>query len=341
MQYLKKNLPKPIKESFVRDLYYTCLFSIGLFKNFLYDFIRFYKYSATNNLYETKLRHQGRLIAHYHQIEKGLSLKEPRPGFGKEVIRHLVQILSSYQDKYGLDEVGQISLNVLFSYYNFNLENGIKDQILYDKLLSIRDKYPNNYILDSSGGGVLPIKKSDLEKWSSIDFKSFLNCRYSIRNFSDQEVELSLLKNAVSMAIKTPSVCNRQTWKVYVFSDKSKIEKILRWQTGNRGFGDSASKILIVTSDLNYFVGEAERHQCYIDGGLFAMTLVYSLHSLGLGTCCLNWSVTSERDLGLKKDADIPNSESVIMMIAVGHLPDEFNVAASPRRSTSEILIER
>ena len=71
------------------------------------------------------------------------------------------------------------------------------------------------------------------------------------------------------------------------------------------------------------------------------MSLIYALHSLGLGTCCLNWSVTRERDLALRKDAKIDHSESIIMMIAVGNLPDNFSVANSSRKPVEEILVLR
>jgi nitroreductase len=159
-----------------------------------------------------------------------------------------------------------------------------------------------------------------------------------VRQFSDTPVDDDLIENAVSMAIKTPSVCNRQTWKVYACSDQDQKNRLLKHQNGNRGFGPMAGQILIVTSDLNLFVGAAERNQSFIDGGLFSMSLIYALHSLGLGTCCLNWSVTMERDKALRHEAGIDDSESIIMLIAVGHLPDTLSVACSPRRKTEEVL---
>ena len=67
------------------------------------------------------------------------------------------------------------------------------------------------------------------------------------------------------------------------------------------------------------------------------MSLIYSLHSLGLGTCCLNWSVEKETDAQLRKITNIPASENIIMLIAVGHLPDEFEVAISQRLPLDEV----
>ncbi|EAZ90593.1 nitroreductase family protein [Crocosphaera chwakensis] len=141
------------------------------------------------------------------------------------------------------------------------------------------------------------------------------------------------------MAQKTPSVCNRQSSKVYVFSRDEDKQKILSYQNGNRGFGEQASKVLIVTSNMEHFTSIGERNQCWIDGGMYAMSLVYALHSLGLGTCCLNWSVECRVDKQLREVAEISDSEAVIMMIAVGHLTDELKVAQSPRKKIEDVLI--
>jgi nitroreductase len=109
---------------------------------------------------------------------------------------------------------------------------------------------------------------------------------------------------------------------------------------GNSGFGHKVKTLLMVTVDRQCFFTEAERNQCWIDGGLFAMSLVYGLHSLGLGSCCLNWSVTRERDKLLKKVTGLKESDAVIMMIAVGHLKEEFNVATSARKSLNHFLVK-
>ena len=114
---------------------------------------------------------------------------------------------------------------------------------------------------------------------------------------------------------------------------------MLSYQNGNRGFGDKASHVLIVTSDLHHFTSAGERNQCWIDGGMFAMSLVYALHSLGLGTCCLNWSVECDQDRALKNNTLISESEAVIMMIAVGVIPEKLNVAVSPRKPLAEVIV--
>ena len=74
-----------------------------------------------------------------------------------------------------------------------------------------------------------------------------------------------------------------------------------------------------------------ERNQCWIDGGLFAMSLVLGLHAQGLGTCFLNWSKSSPRDRAMRALLKLPPEEVIIVLVAVGHLPDTLEVARSAR----------
>ncbi len=70
---------------------------------------------------------------------------------------------------------------------------------------------------------------------------------------------------------------------------------------------------------------------------MFSMSLVYGLDALGLGTCCLNWSLKNKQDKQLKMIAGITDYDLVIMIVAVGHLPEKFKVAQSP--ALKEVLI--
>jgi hypothetical protein len=52
----------------------------------------------------------------------------------------------------------------------------------------------------------------------------------------------------------------------------------------------------------------------------------------------LNWSATAEQDRKMREAMGIGENEAVITMMAVGHLPEHFKVAVSPRRDISSIL---
>lgn len=311
---------------------------VNLLLNYAYDFGRFFRWSSANKESKTQLQLQALITMDYHRLEKGLALKEPRVGFGQKNIQRLLSNLKTYKKQYGLDTNSQIALNALYEYYLFNRESGVDNTHLYQEITELKEPTSNRDNL-MQPGGTLTVTRQSILSSAQLDLKKFFNSRYSIRHFASDEVDLSLIEQATLMAQKTPSVCNRQSSKVYVFSDERKKQQVLSYQNGNRGFGDQASKILIVVSDLESFTSVGERNQCWIDGGMFAMSLVYALHALGLGTCCLNWSVEYSTDKALKRAVGLRDSESVIMMIAVGHLPHKFKVAQSPRKSLEEVLV--
>jgi nitroreductase len=304
--------------------------------NYIYDLKRFLRWSLVNARSRTQTQLLALITMDYHRIEKGLALREPRLRFGPQVIERLLANLREYQSRYGLDETGHVALNALSAYYKFNAGQGIGDEQLYQAITALREQSVNaeNCTLQ---GGTIEITKQDIYEATKHDLQKFFELRYSIRQFAPDDVDMNLIEKAVVMAQKTPSVCNRQSAKVYVFSQQEDKQKVLSYQNGNRGFGDQASKVLIVTSDLQHFTSVGERNQCWIDGGMFSMSLVYALHSLGLGTCCLNWSVENNVDQNLRDAAGIPESEAVMMMIAVGHLP--LKVAQSPRKPINDVMV--
>jgi nitroreductase len=312
-------------------------FARRLVANYYYDFWRYLKFSATIAPHETKARMQGRIIATYHVIEKGLSLKEPRTGFGMGIVTALIELLEKYSEKYTWDETAQVALNTLLAYNNFNLSRGHINEDLNVRLTKLKSRCVGEQH-QTTEGGTRFVEKEAIKAAVAVNFQEFVNSRHSVRNFASDDVPLDLIQDSASIALKTPSVCNRQTWKIHVFSDDALKQKVLSYQNGNRGFGHTASKVVLVTCDLSNFLDAGERNQAFIDGGMFSMSFIYALHSFGVGTCCLNWSVTSERDQALRREIPIPETEVIIMMIAVGSLPDQFYVANSARRKVQEIV---
>jgi nitroreductase len=187
-------------------------------------------------------------------------------------------------------------------------------------------------------GGILAITRAEIHAAGKVDIESFLTSRHSIRHFDDRSVAEELIQRAVSLAISTPSVCNRQAWKARVFKDPKHKKVILDLQNGNRGFGEQIDTLIVVTCDLQSFMSVGERNEAWIDGGMFSMSLVLALHSVGLGTCCLNWSVRQEQDRELRDTIAVPEAEVIVMLIAVGHIPERLSVARSARKPLNDVL---
>lgn len=304
-------------------------------KNYKYDAQLFYKYSGTENPKFTKEAHKSELIFYYHKIEKGLSLKKIKPFFGMKAVAYLIDSLCDYVNKYGFDNISEIAYANISSYFEFHrslLDKEILEQLeeKFKSLIYFKDYYE----ISNEDYGINIKKKYDIQK--NYNFKELCLNRHSIRQFTEENVEMNIIYQALEIAQLTPSVCNRQANRVYIIDNKEKMKKALKYQNGNSGFEEDINKLLIVTSELNSFKTSNERNQPYIDGGMYCMTLIYALHSLGLGTCPLNLALDSDVDRELKQEINIPENQVLIMMIAIGHIPEEVPVAASKKMNYKE-----
>lgn len=300
---------------------------ITLISCFKYDLSRFYHFYGGLN------RHNQSTIASWllqdcHRIEKGLSLAEFRFGFGKDVISRIIfnyEILDK-KNEFG-KSIENITKNALNSYHQVHISNGEKHPFYND------DRF-NNIIVDFSDFN----HSRNINVESNNGFRALLNSRMSIRAFSDQKVGNELLDEAISMAALSPSVCNRQHWRVHRFDGKD-MEAILKLQNGNGSFRKHIHQILVVTSDLGYFVTPMERYQQYIDGGIFSANLLNALQDLGVYSCALNWSSKPMLDKKLHCLKLFPEQESVIMIIAYGYpLNAGVNACLSKRLDSEAIL---
>ncbi len=301
-----------------------------------YDFRRYSRWSALARMRMSRSNMRAVMAMNAHRLEKGLSLPEPRPGFGKATVRALLDNMQSYKTEYGTDNAVDIACNTLKAYADFNRRHSHHDPEL-DRLIAavLDDLAPST---EHTEGGAYSVTGAAILQQGARDLRAFFASRHSVRNFSPEPVSDELIRQAVEKARYTPSVCNRQSWRVHVLEQDEDKKLALECQNGNRGFGHQASRVLVITSDLESFVSVGERYQGWIDGGMFSMTLLWALHALGLGACPLNWSVDHRTDLALRKRIPIPANETVIMMIAVGHLPEKLFIARSARLPVETIM---
>lgn len=254
------------------------------------------------------------LRASIHSIERAFSLKNTRKPFGIELVKRL-NVLKSHIDK---------DIN-----YNFELTQytrAIRDyKIFHDQ------QYPLNYDFLKS--------TKDYKHKNREGFISVVNSRHSIRNFGDSIInELDLFKALVIAKNNTPSVCNRQSWSIDIVANKELVNKVLNLQNGNKGI-EGIQQILVIKVDLEYFFGTEERKQPFIDGGIFLMSILNSLHFKNIANCALNWSVKNDRDKELRDLLGIIPSQDVICLIGLGSYPkSEIKVAASRKRNLKNII---
>ncbi|WP_150299124.1 nitroreductase family protein [Pseudomonas profundi] len=299
----------------------------------VYDFFHHFKYSFKESRISDKDHLRYYLTKHYHIIEKGLALPEPRLGFGQPKVRDVIEKAKAYEVEYGDDELTSSIRKTLLAYQEFNKKNNF--DLPSDLKLLL-----NSFIGCAAPTGIGGLKQVCKETASPInlaEFSNFAKSRVSVRDFAPEPVSEALIYASVEVAQSAPSVCNRQGWKVYCHTDKLKINEILSYQNGNSGFTDVIDKLIIVAADGKAFT-KYESNQVFIDGGLFSMNLMLAIHAAGLGACPLNTCYPSFLEKKVKMVASVAASDRLIMMIAVGNIKDEYSVACSARNPVDDIL---
>lgn len=310
----------------------------------IYDNIRYCRYAIIGwSCYRLRLTHlEAQIIKLYHVIEKGLCMPDFRPRFGIVRVQHLIDLMKRFVDRGGEKSnrhfVSAVICLQAYREKHKDLNISVEDIILTQTIAEFSDIAKS--ATSTARGGVDEVSREILFSHAQSSFADFAMSRRSCRSFeANIKVSNKSLENAIKIALHTPSVCNRQAWKVHVFHDRKAIDKLLSYQNGNVGFGHTIPCLLIVTMDLQCFDGVIERYQPWIDGGMFGMTLLLAIHHIQLGAVPLNWSVLPDADKGLRKAARIPGCESIVMLIGVGIPVQEFCIPISQRRLISEVLI--
>lgn len=285
---------------------------------------------GSNDSFNNKEKFKALIIKNAHVVEKGLSLKDTKIGFGESKLISLLEYTKQYFLKYSDYETLYFVYPIVSSYIEFNRLNGVENNVILSLFNELEHYIDKSTDLKKLRGGVKRVYKKDILLNSSIPYEFFVKCRYSIRNFTGKSIDFKLIDKALEIAEYTPSACNRQPWHNHIFLDKKKIIEILDFQTGARQFKNDLACVILVTSSVNPF-SISEYHQHYVNGGLYAMNLIFALHSLGLGTVPLNMGLDYKKLKRLKDYCEIRGNEVPIMMIGVGDISDDFYVAESKR----------
>ena len=305
--------------------------------------ISFFIYDVKNSLYamhwpvKQKCRStlSAELVFQYHKLEKGLVMPGEKRMFGVNPARETMRLLLNWEDL----EDGNISdpiylagIGTLQCYMDHISAKGLDKK---DTITSEVQLFLQKYSFQQKKYQT-PSKK--LTYFNPDEFEKLSLARRSVRNFSEKPVSRDTIISCFKTAQQAPSACNRQPCSVKIISDPNLKLEILKYQNGNKGFGHLAPSIAVITSNEKYFFGAIERHQPYIDGGLFSMSFILALQSNGISSCCLNWCVTPKDDKAVHKILNIESTERIIMYLAIGYASDDIAVATSTRRSSDSAL---
>lgn len=296
-------------------------------------FRRFRLYSFNGSKCIDYKQYQAVIIRWYHTIEKGLAFPDYKAGFGKNNIEALVSALENYlKDGYSNSSFFfSTAVDVLEKYIEKNKAYGVKNIELEERVRRLQGS--SNHL-----GGTIEFVPVSSEQAVLLNYENLVKNRHSMRHFSEVPVEMNQLLEAIELAQFTPSACNRQGWRTIVVSNHDTMEEVLKNQNGNRGFGQEFDKILVVVADLRCFNRDREIYQAFIDGGMYAESILNSLHFKGIASIPLSAALTNVQEYNMRKILKIHDAEELIMFIGVGNYP-EMCITARSERKKPEIEI--
>ena len=340
---LKSNLKRTLqKNPLIWGAYYrtkTEILRVVKLRYYLYDISQNYKAMHWSVANTRRSIISSELLFQYHKLEKGLVMPGPKRMFGLAPARATMALINKWQKTEVVNEKDSIyrgAIGTLQSYYdrivalNLDTNNAITDELkdFLSRYNCERSTYNTPCELTQLG---------NTETNYSEKFSLLMNARRSVRTFSDNRVAIETLENVVRISQLSPSACNRQPVKVTIVSDPEIKKKLLSHQNGNAGFGHLAPHIAVISTDASCFFGATERHEPYIDGGLFSMSFILALKSHNISSCCLNWCVKPKTDKAVHKLLELDSSLRIIMLIAIGYAPEETAVPRSPRRDLDDV----
>lgn len=307
----------------------------SFFSEFGQDLYLYLRHNGHSPLVPANRRLFYRAIIETHAIEKGLSLGRPRPLFGKDKIRYIMASLRRYDRSDSAFPV-EMGLGALAAYVDEHRSRGIEDTFLDAVDKYVASAAPDRAAVLTGGVKFVSPPPSDQEEMTP---QQLLLSRTSCRMFQPVEVPPGLVEDIVRLAQSAPSQCNRQATRAHFYRDKPTVDRLLQLQAGSAGFTETVRNLFVIASELSAWGGAQQRNQLYVDGALFAMNLLLACRAYGLASCPLNLAVGNATERDIKRAGNIPASERLVVMIAIGYAETEaLKAASSPRRALSEVL---
>ena len=305
-------------------------------KEYLYDKDFYKKYNMGTEESLNKLGYES--IIHTHTLEKGMEHFELRP-FAVEKTRYIMSLIKreSKYEKYENKFAFINGINSLREYKKIYEEHNWINKDEYKKV----DEFLKNYSkVENQKAGAYILTKKELQKDYEIDYLKFVKSRHSTRNYKNEPIKLDDVKAAVEMAKYSASACNRQYIKLHFYPSGKMRDNVIHYALGKGGLYLDGVNTFIVTFDVNGLSGVGERNQGYFNAGLYSTNLVNAFHSLGIGTCFIQFANSVKDEDDLKRKNEIPEYERIAVILFAGYYDEKSIFAVSPRKNVSELLIE-
>ena len=305
-------------------------------REFLYDLNFYKKYKKVSSYNMNVLGYEAIMFSHL--LEKGMEHFELRP-FGKEktkILMRLLKDLSNFEKKKSQFSIIN-GVNTLREYKKNYKAHGWDN---YEEYKTVKEFLNDYNDIEIQKAGAFILTKKELEIDYNIDYLKFIKSRHSTRNYKKQPIKSEDVKKAVEMAKYSASACNRQFIKLHFYPSGKMRDNVIHYAAGKGGLYLEGVNTFIVTFDVNGLSWAGERNQGYFNAGLYSTNLINAFHSLGIGTCFIEFANSAKDEEELKKMNDIPEYERIAVIIFAGYYDEKSIFTVSPRKNLTDLLIE-
>lgn len=160
---------------------------LTIHKTFIVDTLSFWwcqvKYNASSRTEADREKMEYVLLRETHTIEKGLSLREPRRGFGQQKVKDLLRHLTDYQQRYGQQHPDflRYPLAAIRSWIDYTQAQGVE----IDALIGAFEALANQSGITEVNGqaGVREVSRQEIQTAAAGNLASVLQSRHSVRYF--------------------------------------------------------------------------------------------------------------------------------------------------------------
>ena len=249
-----------------------------------------------------------------HRLEKGLLNTDPKPMWGWEKAYRIAYLIVQNNDEFS-NKTGRA---VLKAYILAKKKSVLKEERYKAHLFE--QEFPEINREETSLGGVITLSQKEVSIEQKEVIEHFLNTRHSCRNFRNEIVSKNDIENAISLALRCPSACNRQMTNCYVYQSKE-------------------FQAIILTCSIQAYEVE-EFNDWFISPAIFAGYLSLTLHLYGIGSCIYRKQLYGHHPYNeeMRNKCQIPDDEMIILELRFGYYKETFDVAVSNRHSAKDII---
>ena len=118
-----------------------------------------YKYNASLGTENDKEKSEYTLLRRTHIIEKGMSFRKPKHGFGQAKVVSLIDDLKAFYDRYGKSDFFYYPISAISNYLEYSQKNGVDVEHIANKLLDLKHRLGCFSDTNNEQSGVVEVQK--------------------------------------------------------------------------------------------------------------------------------------------------------------------------------------